>query len=137
MGLGMNDKKKVYAQIARRYQKADQRGRGKLLDDYTVSLGYNRDYLAYILSHGGATRYIRVGGKTVKIIATPVPQHGRKASKTASTGRTQGRKPQYQGAPPWRFCRTSGTCSTAYTGNSWLLCSPHAGLPDRRIFPCP
>ena len=39
MGLAMKDKKKVCGEIARRYQK----GRGKLLDEYTVTLGYNRD----------------------------------------------------------------------------------------------
>jgi hypothetical protein len=79
MGLDMNDKKKVCAQIARRYQKADKTGRGKLLDKYTVTLGYNRDYLAHILSNWGKTRYIRAGGKPVKIIATPDPQRRAKA----------------------------------------------------------
>ena len=43
MGLAMKDKKKVCGEIARRYQKADKKGRGKLLDEYIVTLGYNRD----------------------------------------------------------------------------------------------
>jgi hypothetical protein len=66
MGLDMNDKKKGCGQIARRYQKADKKGRGKLLDEYTVTLGYNRDYLAHILSNRGKTRYIRIEGQNGK-----------------------------------------------------------------------
>jgi hypothetical protein len=94
----MNDKKKVCGEIARRYQKANKKGRGKLLDEYTVTLGYNRDYLAHILSHWGKSRYVRAGGKTVKLIAEPAPQRGGKARTTASTGRKPGRRPTYQGA---------------------------------------
>jgi hypothetical protein len=51
MGLDMKDKKKDCAEIARRYQKAGKKGRGKLLDEYTVTLGYNRDYLVHIPCH--------------------------------------------------------------------------------------
>ncbi|MDR1099476.1 MAG: hypothetical protein LBL28_03250 [Treponema sp.] len=120
----MKDKKKVCAEIARRYQKADKTGRGKLLDEYTVTLGYNRDYPAHILSNVGKTRFVRVEGKPVKIIATPVVHHRRKASKTASSGRKQGRKPTYIREYSSRHCwRISGTCSTAYAENSWPLCS--------------
>jgi hypothetical protein len=43
MGLDMKNKKKVCGEIARRYQQADKKGRGKLLEEYTVTLGYNRD----------------------------------------------------------------------------------------------
>ncbi|MDR2633311.1 MAG: transposase, partial [Treponema sp.] len=98
MGLDMNDKKKVCAEIARRYRKADKKGRGELLDEYTVTLGYNRDYLAHILSNWGKIRYARIDGKPVKIIAQAAPRCGRKALKTASPGRKQGRRPKYQGA---------------------------------------
>ncbi|MDR0582858.1 MAG: hypothetical protein LBG57_00695 [Treponema sp.] len=73
MGLDMKDKKKICGEIAWRYQNADKKGKGKLLDEYTVTLGYNRDYLAHILSNRGKTRYVRVAGKTVKIIAEPAP----------------------------------------------------------------
>ncbi|MDR3172677.1 MAG: hypothetical protein LBU19_00375, partial [Treponema sp.] len=70
-----------------------EKGRGKLLDEYTTTLGYNRDYLAHILSNWGKTRYTTVDGKPVKIIAKPAVKRGEKAS----TGRKQGRKPKYQG----------------------------------------
>jgi hypothetical protein len=42
MGLDMKDKKKICGVIARRYQKSDKTGRGKLLDEYTVTLGSPR-----------------------------------------------------------------------------------------------
>jgi hypothetical protein len=51
MGLDMKDKKKICGEIARRYRQADKKGRGKLLYEYTTALGYNRDYLAHILSN--------------------------------------------------------------------------------------
>jgi hypothetical protein len=51
MGLDMKDKKKVCREIARRYQNADKKDCGKLLNEYTAPLGYNRDYLAHILSN--------------------------------------------------------------------------------------
>jgi hypothetical protein len=98
MGLDMKDKKKVCGVIARRYQQADKKGRGKLLDEYTVTLDYNRDYLAHILANGGKARYAQVDGKPVKIIAQPALRCGRKALKTASPDRKQGRRPKYQGA---------------------------------------
>ncbi|MDR2629493.1 MAG: hypothetical protein LBC60_01065, partial [Spirochaetaceae bacterium] len=96
-GVRHERQKKVCGAIARRYQQADKKGRGKLLDEYTVTLGYNRDYLAYILSNWSKIRYVRVGGKTVKIIAKPTPQRGGKARETASSGRKAGRRPTYRG----------------------------------------
>jgi hypothetical protein len=69
MGLDMSDKKKVCGELARRYQKADKADKGKFLDEYVVTLGYNRDYLAHILSKWGKTLYVRAGGTRVKIIA--------------------------------------------------------------------
>jgi hypothetical protein len=49
----MKDKQKFCGAIARRYQQADKTGWGKLMDEHTVTLGYNRDYLAHILSNWG------------------------------------------------------------------------------------
>jgi hypothetical protein len=95
MRLDMKDKEKVRAKIARRYRQADKTGRGKLPEDeYTVTLDYNRDYLAHILTNRGKTRFVRADGKPVKIIAVPTPQRGRTAGKTASSGRKQGGKPK-------------------------------------------
>jgi hypothetical protein len=56
----MKDKKKICGEIAPRYRNASKKGRGKLLDEYTVTPGYNRDYLAHILSNWGKTLYVRM-----------------------------------------------------------------------------
>jgi hypothetical protein len=57
MGLDMKDKKKICGQIARRYQKSGKKDKGKILDEYTETLGYNRNYFAHILSNLGKTLY--------------------------------------------------------------------------------
>jgi hypothetical protein len=120
----MKDKKKVRGEIARRYQKAGKKERGKLLDEYTVTPGYNRDYPAHILSNRDKKLYVRIEGKPVIITATPVPKQGAKARKTVSTGRKRGAKSQSIRGKPSRPCwRTSGTCPTACAGNSWPRCS--------------
>ena len=85
MGLDMKDKKRSAGRLPGDTKRPAKKGRGKLLDEYTVTLGYNRDYLAPILSNGGKTLYIRAEGKTVTIIAATAPHEGRKARKTAST----------------------------------------------------
>jgi len=97
MGLEMRDKKKICQEIHQRYQKASKTERGKLLDEYTVTLGYNRDYLAYTLSHWGKTVYASVDGEMVAIVAKPRPVSTRKAVLVAFQGR-RGRKPKYQDA---------------------------------------
>jgi hypothetical protein len=43
MGLTMKDKKKICGEIALRYQKVGKKGWGKLLDEYTETLGCNRN----------------------------------------------------------------------------------------------
>jgi hypothetical protein len=65
----MKNKKKICGQIARRYQKDGKKDKGKIMDEYTGILGYNRDYLAHILSNLGKTLYKLADGKPVKIIA--------------------------------------------------------------------
>jgi hypothetical protein len=51
MGLDLKDKKKFCGEIARRYQNANKKERGKLLDEHTITLRFNRDSLAHILSN--------------------------------------------------------------------------------------
>ncbi|MDR3114892.1 MAG: hypothetical protein LBU25_05170 [Treponema sp.] len=61
MGLDLKDKKKFCGEIARLYQDANKKERGKLLDEHTITLRFNRDYLAHIRSNGGKTRYVGPG----------------------------------------------------------------------------
>ena len=97
MGLEMKDKKKICEEIHRRYQMATKKDRGKLLDEYAVTLGYNRDYLANILSHWGKTVYDTVSGRPVVIKACPPRVRNRSATTTqAVTSGRRGRKPKYR-----------------------------------------
>jgi hypothetical protein len=76
MGLEMKTRKKVCNEIYRRYQKAGKKNKAKILDEYTETLGYNRDYLAHLLSNWGKERYATIGGKTIKFVAKePVKRH--------------------------------------------------------------
>jgi hypothetical protein len=139
--MGLDERqKKVCAEIAQRYQKAGKKDCGKLLDEYTVTLGYNRDYLAHILSNWGKTRYARADGKPVKTIAAPAPQCGEKALKTAPPPVSPKRGAESQ-VPGSALHGASG----GHLGLVRLFmreapgpyAPPYAGLPDRRIFPCP
>jgi hypothetical protein len=53
MGLDMRSKQKICGEIFRRYQKTDKKSKDRLLDEYAEPLGYNRDYLAHLLTNWG------------------------------------------------------------------------------------
>jgi hypothetical protein len=94
MGLDMKTRKKICNEIFKRYQKAGKKDKGKILDEYTKTLGYNRDYLAHLLSNWGKKRYATIGGKTVKFVAKePVKSHLK-----APGGKKAGRPEKYNKA---------------------------------------
>ena len=94
MGLDMKSRRKVCEQIYRRYQKASKKGRGKILDEYTQTLGMNRDYLAHKLTNWGRKRYGTLNGEAVKFIAKePV-----KGCHKAAGGKKRGRPEKYNKA---------------------------------------
>ena len=95
MGLDMKTRKKICAEIFRRYQKAGKKGKAKLLDEYASTLGYNRDYLAHLLTNWGKTRYAVSGGKLIKFIAKPPAEGRRKASGGKKTGRPEKYHPAF------------------------------------------
>jgi len=89
MGLDMKTRKKICGEIYRRYQKAGKKGKAKILDEYAITLNYNRDYLAHLLTNWEKKRYALLGGKKVKFIAKP-PAKGRyNASGGTKTGRPE------------------------------------------------
>ena len=55
MRLDMETRKKICGKIFKRYQKAGKKGKAHILDEYSQTLGYNRDYLARLLSNWGKT----------------------------------------------------------------------------------
>ena len=89
MGLDMKTRKKICGEIFRRFQKAGKKGKVKILDEYATTLGYNRDYLAHLLTNWGKIRYALSQGKSVKYIAKPLVKSRNKAPGGRKTGRPE------------------------------------------------
>src|SRR5215510_8163447 len=89
MGLDMKTRKKICAEIYRKYQKAEKKKKGRILDEYSETLALNRDYLAHLLSNWGKTRYALQDGKPVKYTAKPLVKGRHKAPVGKKTGRPE------------------------------------------------
>jgi hypothetical protein len=76
MRLDRETRKRICGTIFRRYQKAGKKGKATIPEEYTQTLGYNRDYLAHLPTNWGKTRYALSNGKPVKYAAKP-PVKGR------------------------------------------------------------
>ena len=87
MGLDMKTRKKICEEIYRRYQKAGKKGKAAILDEYAPTLGYNRDYLAHLLTNWGKIRYAHLNGKPVKYVAKPPAKSRSKAPGSKKAGR--------------------------------------------------
>ena len=94
MRLDMKTRNKVCGQIYKRYQKASKKGKSKILDEYSVTLKMNRDYLAHKLTNWEKKRYAVKDGKIIKYAAKP-PVKGRCK---ASEGKKRGRPEKYHKA---------------------------------------
>lgn len=53
MGLTMREKKALTKEVANRYRKTRKKEKGKILDEFVQTTGYNRDYASWILSNWG------------------------------------------------------------------------------------
>jgi len=49
MGLNMKTRKKICKEIYRRYQKARKKDKSKIINEYSRTFKYNRDYLLHLL----------------------------------------------------------------------------------------
>jgi len=58
MGLTMKEKKKAVAILSSRYQKAKNRQKGRMLDEFTALTGYCRTYASYVFSMHGRRRRV-------------------------------------------------------------------------------
>jgi hypothetical protein len=85
----MKTKKKICGKIYKRYQKAGKKGKAKILDEYSKTLEYNRDYLAHLLANWGKTCYAFSGGKAVKLVAQPPVKGRQRAASGKKTGRPE------------------------------------------------
>ena len=89
MGLDMKTKKKICKEIYRRYQKARKKDKAKILNEYSRTLNYNRDYLAHILSNWEKRRYSITDGKSIKYVAKEPVKHRQEPQKGKKTGRPE------------------------------------------------
>jgi hypothetical protein len=93
MGLDMHTKRKIIEVTYRRYQKAGKKEKGKILDEFRETTGYNRDYAAHVLANWGKARYLSVDGKRVRLVAGAP----RKRRKGKASGKKGGRPKKYTG----------------------------------------
>jgi len=68
--LNMKQKKAITAEVGARYIKANKKDKGKILDEFCATTGYNRKYAARILNNspGKVLGYGRIGGRKVKYV---------------------------------------------------------------------
>jgi len=68
--LTMRQKKAITAEVSSRYIKATKKDKGKILDEFSTTAGYNRVYAARILrnSPGKVLGYSRIGRRKVKYV---------------------------------------------------------------------
>jgi len=89
MGLDMETRKKICKEIYKRYQKARKKDKGKILNEYSKMLDYNRSYLAHLLANWGKTRYAVLDGKSVKYVAKEAVKGRKKPQGGKKTGRPE------------------------------------------------
>jgi len=94
MRLDMKTRKQICGRIYKRYQKASKKGKGKILDEYSLTLGMNRDYLAHLLTNWEKKRYVVIGSKAIKFVAKPLS----KSHSKAKGGKKRGRPEKYHKA---------------------------------------
>jgi hypothetical protein len=71
MGLSMQEKKALTAEISKRYQKAAKKEKTGILNELIKNTGYHRKYILHVLANWGKTATICMDGKTVKLTALP------------------------------------------------------------------
>jgi hypothetical protein len=87
MGLGMKERKKVSNEVSKRYQAANRKGKGRILDEFVATSGYNRKYALHILANWGKTRLVNVEGVVVAL----------KAEKPKKPRKSRGGRPKKYG----------------------------------------
>ena len=72
MGLDMKTRQKLTEETAKRYCQAEKKEKGKILDEFTATTGYNRKYAIHILRNTArikVTRFNNCGRKSVQLTA--------------------------------------------------------------------
>ena len=68
MGLKMSSRRELTEQHAQRYRRASKKEKGRILDEFVESTGYQRKYAIHLLTWWGRTRMVRVDGTLVKLV---------------------------------------------------------------------
>jgi len=79
MGLTMKEKRSVTRETARRYRKANKRGKQKILDEFTRTTKYHRKYAIQLLTHWGKWKLRRVDGEQVRFLVGRPPRRKKRA----------------------------------------------------------
>jgi hypothetical protein len=64
-------KKMLTREISKWYQKAEKKEKTEILNKLVKTTGYNRKYVLHILDNWGKTAAVSIGGKTVRLTASP------------------------------------------------------------------
>ena len=69
MELDMHTRKKLSNTIAKRYRSASKKEKGRILEEFVASTGYNRDYAAHLLSNWGRSHYLSFEEEEIRLVA--------------------------------------------------------------------
>ena len=86
MELDMHTRRKLSTSVAKRYRGAGKKEKGRILEEFVASAGYNRDYAAHLLSNWGRAHYLTSGKDELRLVA------GREPRRTA--GKHAGGRPR-------------------------------------------
>ena len=64
----MGEKKSITREMARKYRKADKKGKQSILDDLVHVSEYNRKYAIHLLANWGKVKLRTVEGKLVRFV---------------------------------------------------------------------
>jgi hypothetical protein len=79
VGLTMKEKKSITREMARKYRRADKKGKQSILNDLVHVSEYNRKYAIHLLANWGKEELRRVEGKLVKFVVGKPAKRRRRA----------------------------------------------------------
>ena len=78
MGLTMRERHRITEQIAQRYRTATRQAKGRILDEFMTTTGYNRKYAIHLLQHWGKSTFVHLEGQLLRLKAGRKKQGSRK-----------------------------------------------------------
>jgi hypothetical protein len=81
VGLTMGEKKSVTREMARKYRRANRKGKQRILDGFIRLTKYNRKYAIHMLANWGKEKLRRVDGKLVKFVVGKPPKRRKRVGR--------------------------------------------------------